>query len=78
MKQIYKIINLLPIFLIAAGGLSLLSLLLLQGRGADVNMRVPIIENIHSSSNAAVPFVGELTTSDGVPSALPGSWPGIS
>ena len=77
MKQIYKIINLLPIFLIAAGGLSLLSLLLLQGRGADVNMRVPIIENIHSSSNAAVPFAGELTTSDGVPSALPGSWPGF-
>ena len=77
MKNVYKLINLLPIGFIIAGGLSLLSLLLLQGRGANVAPRVPVIENIASSSMETVPFVGELTTSDGVPSTLPGSWPGF-
>jgi outer membrane protein assembly factor BamB len=77
MKNVYKMINLLPISLIVAGGLSLLSLLLLQGRGANVSMRIPLVENIPSPSMEAIPFVGELTTSDGKPSTLPGSWPGF-
>ena len=77
MNNSYKLINLLPIVLIVAGGLSLLSLLLVQGRGANVSMRVPVAENIPSSSMEAIPFVGELTTSDGKPSTLPGSWPGF-
>ena len=54
-----------------------MTLLLLQGRGADVVMRLPIAENVPDTSKEAVSFVGELTTSDGVPSALPGSWPGF-
>ena len=77
MKNTYKLINLLPIVLMIAGGLSLLSLLLLQGRGAGVSLRVPIAGNIASSSDDNAPFVGELTKSDGVPSALTGSWPGF-
>ena len=77
MKNTYKLINLLPIVFLVAGGLSLLSLLLLQGRGANVSMRIPVAENIISSSTEAIPFVGELTTSDGKPSAWPGSWPGF-
>jgi len=77
MNNSYKLINLLPIVLIVAGGLSLLSLLLIQGRGANVSMRVPVAENIPSSPMEAIPFVGELTTSDGKPSTLPGSWPGF-
>jgi outer membrane protein assembly factor BamB len=77
MRNTYKLINLLPISLIVAGGLSLLSLLLLQGRGANVSMRIPMAENIPSSSMEAIAFVGELTTSDGKPSTLPGSWPGF-
>ncbi len=71
-----KLINLLPIVLVLAGGISLLSLLLLQGRGADISLRIPILENIAAPSDD-VPFVGELTTSDGVPSSLPGYWPGF-
>ena len=77
MKNVYKLINLLPAGLIIAGGLSLLSLLMLQGRGANVSLRIPVVENIERPSSVAVPFVGELTKSDGVPSALPGSWPGF-
>jgi outer membrane protein assembly factor BamB len=77
MKNVYKMINLLPVAFIVAGGLSLLSLLLLQGRGANVSMRIPVAENITSSSTEAIPFVGELTTSDGKPSTLQGSWPGF-
>ncbi len=77
MKNIYKLINLLPAVLIIAGGLSLLSLLLLQGRGANVSLRVPVIANIVSSSDDNAPFVGELTKSDGVPSKITGSWPGF-
>ena len=77
MKNGYKLINLFPVLLIVAGGLSLLSLLLLQGRGANVSLRIPIKENIASSVDDNVPFVGELTTSDGVPSTLHDSWPGF-
>lgn len=77
MKNTYKLIDFLPTLLIVAGGLSLLSLLLLQGRGTDVSMRIPVAENIVSSSMEAIPFVGELTTSDGKPSTWPGSWPGF-
>jgi outer membrane protein assembly factor BamB len=77
MKLTNNFINFLPIAIIIAGGLSLLSLLLLQGRGANVSLRAPIIENIASSSDNDAPFEGELTTSDGVPSTLPGSWPGF-
>ncbi len=77
MKQIPKITGLLPVFLILAGGLSLLSLLLLQGRGASVSLRLPIIENTVASSDDNAPFTGELTTSDGVPSQIQGSWPGF-
>ncbi|MBN1907739.1 MAG: PQQ-binding-like beta-propeller repeat protein, partial [Deltaproteobacteria bacterium] len=77
MKLTNKLINLLPFFLVIAGGVSLLSLLLLQGRGANVSLRIPILENRESLSNDSVPFEGSLITSDGVPSALPGSWPGF-
>ena len=77
MKNIYKLINLLPAVLIIAGGLSLLSMLLLQGRGANVSLRVPVIANIVRSSDDNAPFVGELTKSDGVPSKITGSWPGF-
>ena len=69
MKNTYKLINLLPVALVVAGGVFLLYLLLLQGRGANISLRVPVIENITSSSND-IPFAGELTTSDGKPSAL--------
>ncbi len=72
-----KIINLLPIVLIIAGGLSLLSLLLLEGRGADISLRIPIPENLVASSGDNVPFEGELITSGGIPSTLPGYWPGF-
>ncbi len=75
--KINKFITVLPVILVIAGALSLLSLLLLQGRGADIDLRVPIAENRADSSKDAVPFVGELTTSDGVPSQLPGFWPGF-
>lgn len=77
MKQISKLINFLPIGLMIAGGLSLMFLLLLQGRGADVAARLPAVESISKPSKEAVSFVGELTASDGEPSALPGSWPGF-
>ena len=77
MKTIYRLINLLPVVLIIAGGLSLLSLLLLQGRGENVSLRVPVVTNIDSASNDTAPFVGVLTTSDGVPSKIAGSWPGF-
>ncbi len=60
-----------------AGALSLMALLLIQGRGTDVAMRVPIAENVPDTASEAISFVGELTESDGVPSALPGSWPGF-
>jgi outer membrane protein assembly factor BamB len=76
MKYTNKLITLCPVALIIIGGVSLLSLLLLQGRGADISLRVPIVENIAIPSND-VPFIGELSTSDGKPSALPGSWPGF-
>ena len=76
MKHVYKLINLLPLALTITGGVSLLSLLLLQGRGADISLRVPVIGNIAASSND-IPFTGELITSDGKPSALSGSWPGF-
>ena len=76
MMKTTKLINLLPIILVLAGGISLLSLLLLQGRGADISLRIPILENIAAPSDDG-PFVGELTTSDGVPSTLPGYWPGF-
>jgi outer membrane protein assembly factor BamB len=76
MKQVSKYMGLLPVFLIAAGGLALLSLLLLQGRGADVAMRVPVVGNTETSE-AYIPFAGELTTSNGVPSQIQGSWPGF-
>lgn len=54
-----------------------MSLLLIQGRGAGIAMRVPIAENIPDPAAEAFTFVGELTTSEGVPSTLPGSWPGF-
>ncbi len=76
MNQVSKYTGLLPVLIIIAGGLSLLSLLLLQGRGADIAMRLPVVENIEESS-ASIPFAGELTQSDGVPSQIVGSWPGF-
>lgn len=54
-----------------------MSLLLLQGRGTDIAVRVPIAENTPAPATEAIAFVGELTTSEGIPSALPGSWPGF-
>ncbi|MBN1277629.1 MAG: PQQ-like beta-propeller repeat protein, partial [Deltaproteobacteria bacterium] len=57
--------------------MSLLSLLLLQGRGAGISLRTPMIENTGGSSGDDVPFIGELTTFNGVPSTLEGSWPGF-
>ncbi len=77
MNQVSKYTGLLPVLVIFAGGLSLLSLLLLHGRGADVAMRVPVIVNTDTSSEASIPFTGELTTSNGVPSQIQGSWPGF-
>jgi outer membrane protein assembly factor BamB len=73
-KTIFK---LLPIGLVIAGGLSLLSLLLTEGRGAHVSLRVPIPENSAKHPEDAVSFVGELTASDGQPSTLAGAWPGF-
>ena len=67
----------MPLALMVTGGLSLVSLLLNEGRGAGVSLRVPVVEKrAHAAANAA-PFVGELTTSDGRPSLLPGAWPGF-
>jgi len=63
--------------LVIAGGLSLLSLLLMEGRGARVSLRVPIIENEARPPEEEAAFVGELTTSDGIASTLPGAWPGF-
>lgn len=54
-----------------------MSLLLLQGRGADVSLRLPVAENIPDPTLAAVPFEGKLTVSDGKPSIISGSWPGF-
>jgi outer membrane protein assembly factor BamB len=51
--------------------------LLLQGRGAGISLRVPIIENTVASLDDNAPFAGELTASDGVPSQIHGSWPGF-
>jgi len=69
------ILKLLPIGLVIAGGLSLLFLLLMEGRGAHVSQRVPIPENSAKHPEKAAAFEGSLTTSDGKPSALPGAWP---
>ena len=69
------ILKLLPIVLVIAGGLSLLFLLLMEGRGANVSLRVPIPENSAKHTEDAAAFAGELTTSDGKASALSGSWP---
>ncbi len=77
MSHLSKYAGLLPVFIIIAGGLSLLSLLLLQGRGANVSMRLPLAENSVISSEDSIPFAGELTQSSGVPSQLQGSWPGF-
>lgn len=63
--------------LMIVGGLSLLSLLLAEGRGAGVLLRVPVVENEVEAAADTAPFVGELTTSDGQPSQLPGAWPGF-
>jgi len=60
-----------------AGGISLLTLLLSEGRGAIVSLRVPTMEDRIAAPEGAAPFAGELTTSDGIPSTLPGSWPGF-
>jgi len=75
MKHESVIFKLLPIGLVIAGGLSLLFLLLMEGRGAHVSQRVPIPENSAKHTEDAAAFAGELTTSDGRPSALPGAWP---
>jgi outer membrane protein assembly factor BamB len=77
MKNISATFNLLPIGLVIAGGLSLISLLLMDGRSAYVSLRVPISENMAEPSEDTAPFVGELTTSDGIASTLPGAWPGF-
>jgi outer membrane protein assembly factor BamB len=77
MKNVSVMFKLLPIGLAIAGGLSLLSLLLMEGRGAHVSQRVPIAENMAKPSEVAAPFVGKLTTSDGQPSTLTGAWPGF-
>jgi outer membrane protein assembly factor BamB len=77
MKNISDMFKLLPIGLAIAGGLSLLSLLLIEGRSAHISLRLPIAENHIKSSDNAASFVSELTTSDGKPSTLPGTWPGF-
>ena len=77
MKNISVTFRLLPIGLAVAGGLSLVSLLLLEGRGANLSLRVPIAENMARPSEDAGTFAGELTTSGGIASALPGTWPGF-
>lgn len=69
--------KLLPIGLVVVGGLSLLSLLLMEGRGAHVSLRVPIAENIGETLEDTAPFIGELTRSDGQPSSLTGAWTGF-
>ena len=71
------ILKLLPIGLVIVGGLSLLFLLLMEGRSAHVSLRVPIAENNAKPSENAASFAGELTTSDGKPSTLQGAWPGF-
>ncbi|NLD38908.1 MAG: PQQ-binding-like beta-propeller repeat protein [Desulfatiglans sp.] len=76
MKLTSKYMELIPIFLIAAGGAALFSLLMLEGRGAGVSIRMPVPENI-STFDISLPFVGELTLSDGIPSEIEGSWPGF-
>ena len=70
-------LKLLPIGLMIAGGLSLLGLLLAEGRGAGVLLRLPIEESKVEAAVDAAPFTGELTTSNGQPSELPGAWPGF-
>lgn len=77
MKHVSDAFKLLPAGLAVAGGAALLSLLLMQGRGAYVPLRVPILENEAKPPEETADFVGELTTSDGVASALPGVWPGF-
>lgn len=77
MKNVSATFRFLPIGLAIVGGLSLVSLLLLEGRGAHVSLRVPIAENMARPPEEAGTFVGELTTSDGIASTLPGSWPGF-
>ncbi len=77
MKNALGALKLLPIALILAGGGSLLSLLLNEGRSAGLTLRVPVVENREEAAADAAPFSGELTTSDGRPSTLPGAWPGF-
>jgi len=77
MKNISTIFKLLPIGLVISGGLALMFLLLMEGRGANVSLRVPIAENSVKPSENVASFSGELTTSDGQPSTLPGAWPGF-
>ena len=50
MKKVHKLLNLLPAVIMIAGGLSLVSLLLTQGRGASTTMRVPVAENMAASA----------------------------
>jgi len=77
MMNISGVLKFVPTGLMIAGGLSLLSLLLNEGRGTRVSLRVPVIEKKAEPLVDAVPFVGELTTSDGQPSKLLGAWPGF-
>jgi outer membrane protein assembly factor BamB len=77
MKNISVIFKLMPIGLVIAGGLALMFLLLMEGRGAHVSLRVPIAGNSVKPSENVASFSGELTTSDGQPSTLPGAWPGF-
>jgi outer membrane protein assembly factor BamB len=77
MKNTSKIFKLLPVGLVIVGGFSLLYLLLMEGRGANVSLRVPIAENNAKPSESSASFAGELTISDGQPSTLQGSWPGF-
>ena len=76
-KILSPVLKLLPIVLMIAGGASLLSLLLMEGRGVHVAMRVPVAEDTVVSSEDSAFFEGELTASDGVASTLPGAWPGF-
>jgi outer membrane protein assembly factor BamB len=77
MKHESVIYKILPIILVIAGGLSLMYLLLMGGRGSYVSMRIPIPGNSVKHSEEAAAFVGELKTSDGKASALAGAWPGF-
>jgi len=71
-------IRLLPVALTIAGASSLLTLLLAEGRGGNVSLRVPVVEERAEPAAAiALPFTGKLTVSDGRPSQLPGTWPGF-